>query len=210
MSSGTISVVVGVILCTLTVVVAFQQRSQQPRRGPLRTLDRVAAGLKDLDSVTVVEGTQAAPRVAKDRDHAQIILEAWTQDECCTNRAFVHESLVYRGADDGELFYGRLVSAGSISASRPRPGVVIFHTAVGPHDLFLYWKAEKLAAEGWVVLIADMLSDAAGRGWEPEWSAAVRKPLTDDRALNRRRARAAIDCIKTQAGVDASRVAAFG
>ena len=60
-------------------------------------------------------------------------------------------------SEAGKPLYGQLVwSEGASTGVEPRPGVLLVHTAVGPHDLFLQWKAEALAAVGLVVLIVDM------------------------------------------------------
>ena len=58
--------------------------------------------------------------------------------------------------------------------------MLLVHTAVGPHDLFLQWKAQRLAACGYAVLIVDMLGDDDGSGWEREWSLARRAPFWED------------------------------
>jgi dienelactone hydrolase len=45
----------------------------------------------------------------------------------------------------------------------------LFHTAAGPHDMFLLWKAASLAHDCKVhVLIADVLSDKTGWGWDSD------------------------------------------
>jgi Dienelactone hydrolase family len=55
-------------------------------------------------------------------------------------------------------------------------GIVLFHTGAGPHDLFLLWKAYTLVTTlftkdkehvNMIVMIADILSDSHGWGWNP-------------------------------------------
>ncbi|CAE7668397.1 unnamed protein product, partial [Symbiodinium pilosum] len=89
-------------------------------------------------------------------------------------------------------------------------GIVVVHTAVGPRDLYLHWRAEVLAAGGYTVLVADMLGDEHGHGWEPEWGAAARQPLADDRSLSRKRMRASVQAMSEVAGIDPQRIAAIG
>jgi dienelactone hydrolase len=91
-----------------------------------------------------------------------------------------------------------------------RPGVLLVHTAVGPHDLFLRWRAESLAASGHVVLIVDCLGDATGKGWDPAWSGPARKALAATPGLLRRRMLSGLAALSASPRVDASRIAACG
>ena len=42
----------------------------------------------------------------------------------------------------------------------PLPLLVLFHTAAGPRDLFVYWRAELLCNLGYVVFVADQTHQA--------------------------------------------------
>ena len=102
------------------------------------------------------------------------------------------------------------------AAPSTRPGVLLVHTAVGPRDLVLQWRAQCLAAQGYVAMIVDLLGDASGAGWDAEWAAPRRAPLVSDRALSRRRMRRAMSrlCAGPAAAgapaVDAARIGAVG
>ncbi|KAJ8614283.1 hypothetical protein CTAYLR_001166 [Chrysophaeum taylorii] len=82
-------------------------------------------------------------------------------------------------------------------------GVVLFHTAAGPRDLFLHWKASLLAAQGCAVLVADLYGDPWGQAWDPAWPG---RTLTASET--RRRAVAAADYLRNATGVE--RFAAMG
>ncbi|CAK9078939.1 Uncharacterized protein K02A2.1 [Durusdinium trenchii] len=94
---------------------------------------------------------------------------------------FSVEPLLYQDEAGRARLHGRVVRARSGSNGA---GVVVIHTAVGPRDLYLHWRAEVLAAQGYTVLIADLLGDEPEA--KPEWNSRARQPL-DDRALSRKR-----------------------
>lgn len=110
----------------------------------------------------------------------------------------------------GVKLYGRLVWAEGARAGERRPGVLLVHTAVGPRDLFLFWRAEALAALGYVVLIADCLGDQCGKGWDPEWTIPVRERLMADRHLLRQRMVDAFETLAASDRVDSTMIAACG
>ena len=92
--------------------------------------------------------------------------------------------------------------------NRPAPGVLVFHEFMGLED-YLERPMEKLARLGYVVMAADMY----GKGIRPEnKDAALRfsRPLRTDRPTMRRRALAALECLKRYDGVDSQRIAAVG
>ena len=171
-------------------------------------------------------GTAESPRVARDAAWAAAVTQAWRSDEdinASLQRGDSHHRrpLTYRD-QDGEPYYGELFwaepSATPDASHAARPGVVLVHTAVGPRDLMLSWRAQSLAALGYVVLVADLLGDETGAAWEAEWAAPRRAPLVEDRDLSRRRMRLALDtlCAPESNGVpaapkvDAARLAALG
>jgi dienelactone hydrolase len=107
------------------------------------------------------------------------------------------------------------------------PGVLLFHTGAGPHDVFLLWKAESLVRNtavfpnGCVVLIADMLSDETGWAWNNDRSRynQVRDTLfaleekdvfKPQRPELQRRVKAAYSLLSSFPEVDSSRIAALG
>jgi dienelactone hydrolase len=160
------------------------------------------------------DGTEDSPRVAADEARARVVVEAWEADpDICAARSrgarFVSEPCVY--VDDGTKLHGRFVWAEEPGASAvQRPGVLLVHTAVGPQDLFLRWRAEALAAVGHVVLIVDCFGDAAGKGWDPAWSVPVREGLAASPGLLRRRMLSGLAALTASCRVDASRLAACG
>jgi dienelactone hydrolase len=55
---------------------------------------------------------------------------------------------------------------GSVLQQQQRPGIMLFHTAAGPQDVFLFHIAAKLVSTlNCIVLICDILSDPTGWSW---------------------------------------------
>lgn len=122
----------------------------------------------------------------------------------------VWEAMEYTN-EDGQRLCGRLVWADEASTTRRRkPCVLLVHTAVGPHDLFLHWKAEALAALGLVVMIVDMYGDADGSAWDKKWQTNKREAFKMKRSLFRVRMECAMSALRNSVLVDASRVAVMG
>ena len=85
--------------------------------------------------------------------------------------------------------------------SRKRPGVVIYHTAVGVYDDFIELIAERVAALGYVVLLADMFgADDAPRAWTD--AKALMDRNRKDRVDQASIAHAAFCTLRTLEGVD--------
>jgi len=94
--------------------------------------------------------------VARDAEWAATLSEAWLESAAHVAQ---ERRVPY---DCGETrLHGVLVSP-----AVPKGGaVVMFHTAAGPRDLFLHWKANQLAHLGVFCFIADLYGDETGRGW---------------------------------------------
>ena len=110
-----------------------------------------------------------------------------------------------------EYRHGDTVSRGYLArpdAAGPRPGIVIFHEAPGLNDN-VKRRAGMLAALGFVALGADMYG---GGTVAKDGDEAMRLmgALRADTALLRGRARAALDALAEQKGVDRGRLAAIG
>ena len=164
-------------------------------------------------------GTADSPRTARDDEWAEAVMAAWREDAeiaACNARGEMMRSEAAM-CRDGELdLHGELYWTESGSAPSTRPGVLLVHTAVGPRDLMLQWRAQCLAAQGYVAMIVDLLGDASGAGWDAEWAAPRRAPLVSDRELSRHRMRLAMSrlCAGAAAAgapaVDAARIGAVG
>lgn len=121
---------------------------------------------------------------------------------------------------NGTPLYGHIVRpiVGDAPQSPNRPGILLFHTAAGPQDVFLFQKAAKLASSdlGCVVLICDVLSDQDGWAWTPDgdrtrFNNAKEELLEENGALLRSRVEAAIrTLISNDLGVDPTRIAGLG
>ena len=94
------------------------------------------------------------------------------------------------------------------SAGETRPGVLVAHTWAGCGP-FERGKAIELAKLGYVALAVDMYGGGVV-GSSPEENAGLMNPLLEDRALLQGRMLAALEALKSQASVDASRTAAIG
>lgn len=105
----------------------------------------------------------------------------------------------------GKSYVGYLAYDDSIK--EPRPGIVVFHEWWGLND-FARSKAEALAALGYVAFAADMY----GKGMathDPEQAGQWYTEVSENRAF-RKRAQAAVNVLKKQAGVDPKRIGAIG
>jgi len=98
--------------------------------------------------------------------------------------------------------------AGGDAAAGPRPGVVLFPDARGMGEAAKDC-AKRLASEGYVVLVADLYGHAT---FVEELPDAVRlmNELRGDVARWRQRARAALEALARQPGVDRRKLAAIG
>jgi dienelactone hydrolase len=162
------------------------------------------------------EWTLSHARTALSPETAEIIGRAWEEDK--ELRAFLasggslhSKPHIYADESGGQVHTAIVWAAnGTAQASSLRPGVLLVHTAVGPQDLFLRWTAQRLAREGYAVLIADLLGDPHGDGWDPMWAVPRRQAYAENRSLLGRRTRLAMEQLAAHPLVDASRIAAVG
>lgn len=118
--------------------------------------------------------------------------------------------VVYEEEGEGAQLHGLLVHKEERSDQRS-PGIIIAHTAVGPRDLYLLWRAASLvASEGYVCLVADLFSDASGAAWDPAVGGEKMATVRANRGLLASRMAAAHRQLQHQPGVDAERCAAIG
>ncbi|CAJ1447489.1 unnamed protein product [Effrenium voratum] len=186
------------------------------RHAALRSLPLLAASIAFANVQTparrflmhkAYEMQELGPKMAKDDAYATAVRSAWEADR--TRQQVIErpgvEPLVYHDEEGVLRLHGRVVRPDTANGA----GVVLVHTAVGPRDLYLHWRAEVLAARGFTVLIADLLGDEHGEGWEPAWNAQAREPL-NDRERCRRRMQASVAALAQVPGVDGKRLAALG
>jgi len=111
---------------------------------------------------------------------------------------------------DGATYSGVLVY--DDNTTKPRPGVVMVPNWRGINASAVE-KAMQIAAEDYVVLVADVYGKTNRPGSNEQVAALVR-PLLADRAVLRLRAGAALDALKQQSAanvpLDTSRIAAVG
>jgi dienelactone hydrolase len=185
-------------------------------------------------------GGPTAPRLALDKSYASAVLDAWRHDEAVAESdgsspwTAEYKRVVYQGSDEQPLFgyvvRKRVGNADSVSDSSAEattandglPGVLFFHTAAGPNDMFLLYRAAALVSSvqgGCVVLVADLLSDGTGWGWRSDktrYQARSKQVLQRvngcGRLVLQDRITAAIRCLTTDADVrvDRHNLAALG
>ena len=115
-----------------------------------------------------------------------------------------HRLIEYRDGDT--LLEGRLAVDDGYSG--PRPGILIAHAWSGRSD-YEDGKADALARMGYAAFALDLYGKGV-RGGSPEENAALMQPFLDDRAMLQQRLLLAVDTLREQPEVDASRVAAIG
>ena len=94
------------------------------------------------------------------------------------------------------------------SSTGPKPGILIAH-AWGGRTEFVIGKAKELAALGYAAFALDNYGKGVfGSG--PEENSKLMSPFLEDRGLLRDRLIAALEALKQQSGVDASRLAIMG
>jgi len=98
--------------------------------------------------------------------------------------------------------------AGADGGAGRRPGIVVFPEAFGLGD-HAKKRADRLAKLGYVALAADINGEGAMYNDMAQLGPVIQS-LYDDRSEWRSRARAALDALRAQPDVDASRVAAMG
>eukprot|EP00534_Pseudo-nitzschia_fraudulenta_P004580 CAMPEP_0201118856 /NCGR_PEP_ID=MMETSP0850-20130426/3046_1 /ASSEMBLY_ACC=CAM_ASM_000622 /TAXON_ID=183588 /ORGANISM="Pseudo-nitzschia fraudulenta, Strain WWA7" /LENGTH=364 /DNA_ID=CAMNT_0047384317 /DNA_START=175 /DNA_END=1269 /DNA_ORIENTATION=+ len=160
------------------------------------------------DTFPSVVSSEDGCRYAKDDDYLNAVLDSWKEDTCggISPQGVETSPLVYHDDDETPL-YGHVVrpttTDTTASDSRPlRPGILLFHTAAGPQDVFLFQKAANLASSelGCVVLICDVVSDREGWSWTPHgdrtpFNEAKDALLRDNARLMRSRVKAAIEAL---------------
>lgn len=181
-----------------------------------------------------------APRLALDRSYASAVMDAWRQEEAADHDGSSpwtaeYKRVVYHGSDEQPLF-GYLVrrqganvesvsdSSADATAEDGLPGILLFHTAAGPNDVFLLCKAAVLVSTfqgdgGCVALVADLLSDGTGWGWrtdkaryQTQSKEVLHRVNGSGRLVLQDRIAAAVRCLTTDSDVrvDQHRLAALG
>ena len=129
------------------------------------------------------------PRLAKNEDYAEAILKCWMDDNMQQSQEhppLVESSALIYECDDvldnsktdqsnkiRTKLYGHVYRPKQTNEMNKKiPAIILFHTAAGPHDIFLHWKAYRLASSntGFIVFIADMFSDDIGWAWDDDRS----------------------------------------
>ena len=164
---------------------------------------------------TLCQTTDEQARLAKDTDYAKAVLDQWREEEDFSWQA-VWKPVVYQDKSATNL-YGYCIKkqVSETSDHDGIPGIVLFHTGAGPHDIFLLYKAVSLVnllEKDCVVFIADILGDASGWAWDEDrsrYNAARQEVLavTDGdsshaRPLLQQRITAALDYLGANESVD--------
>lgn len=111
---------------------------------------------------------------------------------------------------DGQPFAGQLVY--DDAADKPRPGLVMFPNWMGVSEAALE-QARKIAGDDYVVLVADVYGRDVRPANAEEAGRTVQAAYDDGGTRLRRRANAAVEALRAQAGpvpLDATRIGALG
>lgn len=167
------------------------------------------------ESVRWTVAAEEQVRSALSEETRSILLTAWEQDSELldfTSRGGRHFAQPLVQEEHGTEMHHTLAWAedGGLPKAAGRPGVLLVHTAVGPQDLWLRWRAQSLASRGYVVLIADLLGDPLGDAWDPAFGVPARQYVADERPLLLLRTKAALAALAASPLVDESKLAAVG
>ena len=183
-------------------------------------------------------------RFAKDEQYLEAVLDLWKQEEGEIQKDKSPPPLVETSPwiyhdDDQSPLYGHIVrpiiDSGNDdddddddNSNALRPGILLFHTAAGPQDVFLFQKAAQLASSELqcIVFICDVLSDPDGWAWSPDgdrtrYNQARKQLLQDNGRLLRSRVNASVRALigfvdnndngnKNNIVVDPNRLAGMG
>ena len=171
----------------------------------------------------------ASPRLANDEGFALEVQKIWNEEVARrrqgegTVRA-VGKPITYQ-TSEGTPLYGYAARPETVTDDDSLPGILLFHTGAGPHDIFLRWKAESLVTNpdigGCVCLICDIISDDTGWAWSSDRNkynharTEVLETLADGngkahRPELQRRVQAAVDALKDLNFVDSTRMGSIG
>lgn len=174
-------------------------------------------------------------RIAKDDTYLESILQAWKNDNEEEEQAQRLHSveikpITYSGPNDDDddddhdndpttVLYGcllrrRCTTVTNDTTTAP-PAILLFHTAAGPQDVFLYYKAYCLLQKlDCIVMICDILSDPNGWAWGPNRTRynTIRDSLLHQNAtLLQQRVASAIHYLERHVPqIDRHRLAAMG
>jgi len=209
-----------------TLIRSRMSTNESSEWSPLNPESLVAAPCLIEQTLCVQPGSpHDPPQLAKDFAYATAVLDAWKQQEADSDDPWTAETraVAYQSAS-GTPLYGHLVrratTTTTVSIDKNVPGILLFHTGAGPHDVFLLWKAAALVSttiDG-VVFIADCLGDDTGWSWKTDrtqYNEARTTLLAVDDATNTRpvlqdRTRAAVATLSSVPGVDGNNLAALG
>ena len=129
---------------------------------------------------------ESVPRLARDESYAKDLLEAWNKDytnneEDTTtssgrSKLDSYGSIFPYNGSKGEKYSGYLVvpqhlHQRNFEVKNKVPVIIMFHTGAGPQDIFIRYKADKLAREdiwgddGCIIFIVDIIQDNIGWSW---------------------------------------------
>ena len=179
------------------------------------------------------------PRLAKDKEYAEGVLQAWKREFKTSSKReevlpemSMGATLELKIPNDGTILHNYIVVPESLllnensnqdTIKAKLPGVLLFHTGAGPHDVFLRWKADSLVSSmnknqrGCIVIIVDLLSDSTGWSWSSDrtkYNSARKELLMRNnkgvRVKLRQRICAALKLLQKLDEVDEKKIGALG
>ena len=143
---------------------------------------------KSPDSSTTDDDTSkytAIPRIASSSQSAQTLLNEWIQDDINESWSTEWKSITYfddhkSNTTNPTPLHGYLIRNAQLQSNSPKEGekkltapstyILLFPTAVGAHDLFLFYKASQIvnhpSLQHCTVMIVDLFSDSSGWLWD--------------------------------------------
>jgi hypothetical protein len=124
-----------------------------------------------FDSIYTIDGR----RMAKDQEYLTAVMTHWKEQQGPRLHVIERSPITYAADrdDQKQLLYGQLFrrvkESNLYNGTAKLPVILLFHTAAGPQDVFLYYKADILLQNfDCIVMICDILSDADGWAWDSD------------------------------------------
>ena len=215
------------VLSTLPFLLLAKDRSSRPfishKIAMSSTIDVPTPEINFLSKPSTELSSSASKRYAKSIEYATEIQNHWREDVSKhPNMSYtVGFPITYSCTESNQIIdlYGYAIYPSIESHDNPNnlPAILFFHTAAGPNDIFLHWKASHLSSKlNCIVFLCDILSDPNGWCWDDDRSkyntisTTLKTKQNGVREYLQKRIMSSINTVKNLKNVDCNNLASFG